>query len=523
MIKIIAPHKILLVLIVMVLLLSITFAVARAYNAVTDHKVHYKTIQEALSIKTTNWSMARWNLDNKPIGRALGAGDAYMIGQAYTRSMQTLTAATSSGLIADLKKHFTGNAYDRAIKAVADANQDYHMIVMAADAEASLFHLDGSLIQLETKDVITARFSEKAEGGPIYLSKECQKVSLLNQTSGWRVASLERICAKPIETKPAPALSMPAPLVGINYYPKDKPWHDFWPKLTTMDLDKDFQRIQRLGGNAIRIFLQFDPFSETDQLESSLVKLIDLLDIAHDHGLTVIPTLFDLRSEYRPKTWAESWNYMYRVLKAIGPHPSVKIIDIKNEPDRDFEAHGKRRVLAWLETMARLGRMTAPHIAFTVGWAEPQYAPLLEPELGVLTYHDYLDPATMADRLQALQERFPKKPVLITEIGWHSWSPHPRVGMPSSEAIQAEILARQIHALEASDGFFIWTLHDFTNVPDIVVGPLPWRKAMQKSFGLLRQDGSFKPSGLVLLKRPPAKQHPFKLPSSIIQLEQLNP
>ena len=76
--------------------------------------------------------------------------------------------------------------------------------------------------------------------------------------------------------------------------------------------------------------------------------------------------------------------------------------------------------------------------------------------------------------------------------------------MPSNEAKQAEILSKQIKGLQSSDGFFIWTLHDFTHVPNIVVGPLPWRKAMQKAFGLVRQNGSFKPSGLVLLKHPPA-------------------
>lgn len=516
-------HKIAIVSIIIALLLGITFAVARAYNVVSENKVQYKTIQEALDIKQTNWSMARWNLEKKPIGRDLGAGDAYMIGQAYTRAMQSLTAATASGLPDLLKKHFTGIAHSRAVEAVEDAQQNSQMIVLSADATAGLFHLDGSLIQIETKDVLTARYNENALDEPVYLSKECQTLTLLNQTSGWRINSLERNCAEPIATDPAPAMFFPTALIGINYYPKDKPWHDFWPKLTNADVYEDFALIKRLGGNAVRIFLQFDPFSEVDQLEASIKKLISLLDAAQDHGLTVIPTLFDLRSDYSPKSWAESWSYMYRVLKAIGRHPSVKIIDIKNEADRDFEAQGKRRVLAWLETMARLGRYTSPHIAFTVGWAEPQYATLLERELGVISYHDYEDTNTIDERLAAIQESIPKKPIIITEIGWHSWSPHNKISIPSTEAKQANILQSQMDGLEASDGYFIWTLHDFTDVPNIVVGPLPWRKAMQKSFGLIRQNGTIKPSGLVLLKKPPAKLHPFTLPSSFSTLEQLNP
>ena len=42
--------------------------------------------------------------------------------------------------------------------------------------------------------------------------------------------------------------------------------------------------------------------------------------------------------------------------------------------------------------------------------------------------------------------------------------------------------------------FFIWTLHDFDDVPNGVVGKLPWRKAYQKNFGLLDSNGEKKPA-----------------------------
>ena len=77
---------------------------------------------------------------------------------------------------------------------------------------------------------------------------------------------MKRNCAEPIATEPAPSLILPAALVGVNYYPKDKPWHDFWPKLTTHEIEADFDRIKRMGGNAVRIFLQFDAFSDIDRL-----------------------------------------------------------------------------------------------------------------------------------------------------------------------------------------------------------------------------------------------------------------
>ena len=139
-------HKISLVLSIIILLLCLTFAVARAYNAVTESKVDYKTIQEALNIKNTTWSMVHWQLDEPVIGRSLGAGDAYMIGQAYTKSMQALSAASASGLTADLAEHFTGQAHSRTVEAVKDAGKNHHMIVMAADAKANIFTLMARLL-----------------------------------------------------------------------------------------------------------------------------------------------------------------------------------------------------------------------------------------------------------------------------------------------------------------------------------------------------------------------------------------
>lgn len=517
-------EKTLLACAIMLVFMGITFSISRAFEAVTKNKVEYKTIQEALNIRGNPWSMLRWNLDKQPEGRSLGAGDAYMLGRAYTEGMLSLTSATASGHTGQLKQFFTANAYDRAYDAAEAADGKHQMIVLGAEASANLFHLDGSLIQFSADNVLTARFYDAPDStAPVLLSRECQALTMFNQTSGWRIGTLERRCAAPIATEPAPIAFIPNRLVGINYYPRNAPWHEFWPNMTMEEVDQDLRRIRALGGNAIRIFLQFDAFNDVDQIEPSLIKLLNLLDSAQTYGITVMPTLFDLRADYRPKTWAESWAYMHRILKAIGTHPAVHIIDIKNEPDRDFKAHGERRVLAWLETMARLGREISPHIAFTVGWMEAQFAPLLHRDLGVISYHDYEDPNTIEQRLIKVKTAVGDKPVLITEIGTHSWSPISALPFPSSQAKQSKILRTQINGLGASNGHFVWTLHDFDHVPNIVAGALPWRKAMQKHYGLLDADGLPKPAAQAFIAGGIGKPDPFKLPQSFSLLENLKP
>ena len=41
--------------------------------------------------------------------------------------------------------------------------------------------------------------------------------------------------------------------------------------------------------------------------------------------------------------------------------------------------------------------------------------------------------------------------------------------------------------------FILWTLYDFDEVPNSVVGRLPWRKNPQRYFGLINTEGKKKP------------------------------
>ena len=59
--------------------------------------------------------------------------------------------------------------------------------------------------------------------------------------------------------------------------------------------------------------------------------------------------------------------------------------------------------------------------------------------------------------------------------------------------------SHQLDQVSKAHGIFVWTLNDFDYVSADVVGPLPWRRAQQKHFGLMRDDGTLRPAADVLI------------------------
>ncbi|MDD9920901.1 MAG: glycosyl hydrolase, partial [Boseongicola sp.] len=176
--------------------------------------------------------------------------------------------------------------------------------------------------------------------------------------------------------------------------------------------------------------------------------------------------------------------------------PAVAFVDLKNEPDLDFESHGPAKIAAWLHSILALTRDAAPDLALSIGWSNADAASMLSSELDVITYHDYQPIGGAAERLSNLQSQIGDKPIYVTEIGVSTFTL--AAGFPSSEDRQATRLAQRIDALSGADGVMVWTLYDFPEVDPSVVGGSPWVKRLQSSFGILRADGSEKPAAAIL-------------------------
>ena len=466
---------------------------AQAYDAAQARTVTYRYIAEALTPVTQPESGVTWAPPTRPLVRPFTEVDEALVGRALGSAWRAHAAAGASGDTTLLADYFSGVAFDRATVSARAAKADgTGFAVLAQHAAPAFYHLDGSVLQIEA-EVLAVRFAQAdAALGALRLSRDTVTTILMNETTGWRVFAHEMTASTPLTPAPLRAVQ-PETLAGVNYYPAQTPWRAFWPAFDAGVIAADLARVAALGGNAVRIFLPADAFTPDG---TGLRDLETFLDLARRHGLRVVPTLFDLRPGYAPSFWAADVAYLRRVLPVLAASGVVAFVDLKNEPDLDFAAHGPALVEAWLRTMAGVSRDIAPDLPLSVGWADASAAPRLADVLDVLSYHDYAPRADAAARLRAVRDVAGGKPVYVTEIGASSFTA--AFGFPGSPDTQAQDLAARLDALSEADGVFVWTLHDFTTLDAAAIGGSPWAQRLQARFGLYDAAGTAKPAAAVV-------------------------
>jgi hypothetical protein len=360
------------------------------------------------------------------------------------------------------------------------------MAVLAIGARPAFYHRDGSTFQAELT-LTSVRFRQGDPLSPPLVTRDRGVATLTNESSGWRVASWELREITPVPARPARVTF--GDLRGVNYYPAATPWRAFCTGYDSATVAADFARIADMGGTTVRIFL---PRAAFEPDSPDLDNLADLLDLAKASGLGVIPTLFDLKGDYGPGTWAGDAAWLASVLPVLEASGAVAYVDLKNEPDLDFAAWDEAAVTAWLAAMAAQARVAAPDLALGVGFSSADHATQLDGLLDVVSYHDYADPEGAADRLAAVRDGAGGRPVVVSEVGTSSYQL--ALGFPGSPETQAEALAGRLAALAPADGVLVWTLHDFSQVDAGAVGGSPWVRRLQSAFGLVDGHGAEKPA-----------------------------
>lgn len=473
---------------------TVLWGAARAFEAAEAKQVTYRYIAAALAPVAKAELTVTWDAPDAPLARPFTEADATVQGRAMSEAWQILAVAQESGDAGLIEDRFTGVAAERAALSVQDATEyDGRMVVLSQRAAPIFYHKDGSLFQARVEMVVARYLSRDSELlDAMEVTRDTGVVTLLNDSKGWRVMSWELRKSKVLE---APRLSFGGKLIGVNYYPAETPWRDFWPEFDAAEVERDFDRIAGLNGNSVRIFLTRDAFLE-ESADASLERLARLLTIAEEKSLLVVPTLFDLKQDYSLGTWGEDAVYLARVMKVLGHSPAVTFVDLKNEPDLDFEAHGEAKVRAWLKTMLAISRDVEFSRPLTVGWSSAEAAAAFIDDVDVVTYHDYAAVEGAAARMEDLRILADDKSIYVTEIGESSYAL--AVGLPGTEEKQAERLSERLDQLRNADGIMVWTLYDFTKVDPSVVGASPWVRRLQSYFGILRADGTEKPGATVL-------------------------
>lgn len=471
---------------------------AEAFAASQQRSIEYRYLSDALDAVERPADAVSWTPPARALVRSVTRGDETLVGTALTQSWRAFAAASDTGETLLLADHFAGIALSRAQLAADEAwVSGTRMVVLEQIARPEFLHLDGSVFQLSAK-ATTVRYALR-EGNLVQLDLTVDDVltTLTNETTGWRIFSHERTGSQPLTPSNLSPMAL-SRLRGINYYPAKTPWRRFWPEFDAEIIAADLDRVVRLGGNSVRIFLPVGDFGPDAAGAENLGKLDTFLSLAQDRSIQVIPTLFDLKPGYRPALWADDVAYLRRVLPVLAASEAVVIVDLKNEPDLDRDAHGAGLVEAWLTTMALMTREIAPDLALTIGWSSAEAGPDLAGLLDAVSYHDYAEVDGTQDRLALVRSQAKGKPVLVTEVGASSYGL--ALGLPGSPTAQASLLQDRLGQLGSADGVFVWTLHDFATPDAAAIGLSPWRKRLQAEFGLYDSTGAAKPAAQAVAK-----------------------
>ncbi|GAA3862823.1 hypothetical protein [Celeribacter arenosi] len=462
---------------------------AGAYSAAQKRTVTYRYIGDALAPIPPALTRVTWDEPEVPLARPFSPVDARLIGTSLTEAWKAHAIAQQSGETKVLERRFAGVALERAEQSIDDAlAHGGRMVVLSQHARPVFFHLDGSVFQAEV-EMVVARFMTGDTADPTYeITHDRGIFTLLNEANGWRVFSYERRAVEPVVTEPAPWRGT---MKGVNYYPSATPWRDFWPTFDLQTIAEDFDLLRDLDADSVRIFLTRETFIR-DDYETALENLSDMLALAEQKGLRVVPTLFDLKGDYNLSGWTDDALFLERVMPTLAAAPAVAFVDVKNEPDLDFTYHGEETVLAWIKSMVAVSRSLAPDMPLTVGWASAEAAKDYLLDFDVITYHDYAPIDGAGDRLAEVQLLAGDAPVVVTEIGETDYTA--LLGFPSSQTAQANRLHARLSALAGADGVMVWTLYDFPTVDPGVVGSSPWVRRLQARFGMIMADGTEKPA-----------------------------
>lgn len=282
---------------------------------------------------------------------------------------------------------------------------------------------------------------------------------------------------------------------GINYYPSEDPWFDFWKNYNSETVAQDIKLMKRYGFNHTRIFIPYALFGK-GSLDSLMVfRLDDFLDQCKKQDITTTISLFDFPESYKLAYYPATRQHLLQLLKRYYNHPAVQIWDLKNEADLDFENYTKEVVVSWLDFIIEEAKNKYPNSNLTVGWSKIDYIEILADKLDLQSFHLYGDLKEHQKYLRKLKkEKKIIKPLYLSEFGMTSYQSKllPFGSTKKQQAVFTQN-ALQFIAEEEINHYAFWTLHDFQKAPKEVIGWKPWIRKAQKNMGLLSTDGKEKP------------------------------
>lgn len=450
-----------------------------------------------------------WLEDDPDTGRPMENFNRNIIAKDYVRALYQRNLSLYTTKEDGIKEYYTLDARPKIfaqINHVANTEANIERAEINHHLKLHFYSADGELVSF-TDRFVESRERVKNKEGRLLASKVEYadfKTVMQLEDGHWRIKQLVRMPPNAIlDTLIADSTNQKAffleklkSIKGINYYPRDTPWKDFWITYNSFTTQKDFKLIKQLGFNSIRIFVNFEQFGKGNVVPEMIQRLENVLNTAKANKLSVIVTLFDFNSNYSLLNFPATDRQLETLLTTFKNHSALLAWDLKNEADLDFFYQNREEVKEWLKFITKKAKKYDSIHPITVGWAYPENADYLAEELDFVSFHYYKEATKLGETIDSLRKKISNKPIVLSEFGLSSYQskvfPYNK-----TETQQAEYFRdiKEVLKQKGNIPSVYWTLYDFTFVSSDIAGWRPWQRNNQKYFGIVSTDGSLKKIG----------------------------
>lgn len=446
-----------------------------------------------------------WNNLENP-GREFIEKNQGEVQRDYTDSWYVKNLNQSVNTTKGIADFYTDSSRVNLFRAIAfnkKNNIKVHGTTISHNIDVNFFSADGKLVAFDDKNV--HEIYRVFQNDSLIRQQEVfsdYKIVMLLEDGFWRIRHMVRSNSKETSLTPKATKNegfvqregkqlllngVPFFIRGINYYPKENPWAMFGDKFNDTIIAQDFRKIDSLGFNTARIFVNYQDFGKEEVEYKMVEQLKTTLDLAQKNHLKLIVTLFDFFGNYDIINWTLTEQHLKGVVKPLNEHKAILAWDIKNEADLDMQVHSEGQVTSWLDFALKRLKFYAPNHLSTIGWLHPHPHFAKKSSTDMLTFHFYED----LDGFEKAYDEWAAhtdKPLVVGEFGIHSWK---KAFLGNSQEKQQEHYQVMMDKIENEEKHFIaWTLYDFPDLPKEVFGIFPWHTLPQKNMGLLDVDGN---------------------------------
>ena len=450
-----------------------------------EQEIFNKTLIE----RAVHQPQITWTSNDQPHGAELDVYAKEEIEQAYAEAWHVLNNSIKNNKNIGLEDRYSLELVEE-IESDLPKNSTLlnKQIDLSHNLELHLLSYNRQLISFTDKEARIKKRISTEDGLIIHESDELTNFQIVMELSDgkWKITSWvkTRQATTPPQVEPVNE-AITSAITGVNYYPKNYPWFEFWENYSNEIVASDIDKAKKLGLNTFRVFIPYEQFGASVIQDSMIAKVENFLDLMEEREMQVALTLFDFPSSYSIDNYTAKTNHLRRLVTEFGNHPVIKLWDIKNELDLDFQHYGKKTCLDWLGLMIDQARTIKPDIKLTVGWSSPEHATLYKNSLDVISFHYYKESSELKSWLKKLKSTCNNKPLLLGEFGLSTYDPwyFPFGHSEDEQASHAKEILKILQKNQVSN-YLYWTLNDFEDIDSKVVGWKPWVKNVQMEFGI---------------------------------------